>query len=182
MPLIETLTLLASLGSALQGIRTNKPEERAVNTNGTSTTLLLSYEYVKTSQDRASQENASLNGRLQTMLIAAGAIVAGASVLAPEAGEVDSPFYIAALVVFGVIALMVGLLVTARPLFITAQDVVSGQAAQGEVEFLRDMLAEAGRFERDNRKLMAMKAALLGVLYVCFAVLSILLGVWAVEG
>jgi hypothetical protein len=180
LPLIETLTLLASLGSALQTLRTGRAvEEQNESKEDGSTGLLLSYEYAKASQESAIRADDSITGRMQVLLLVSGTVIA--SVSAIGAGFVDgigagSPLFIAALALLGVVAIAAALAVTVRPALIALNDGVAG-----EWEFLRGVLGRAAQLERSNLRLIATKSAALALLYACFAAQVLLLAVWVLE-
>ena len=185
MPLIETLTLLASLGSALQTLRTGRAvEEQNEGKDAGSTGLLLSYEHVKTSQDATMRADDSVTGRLQLLLLVSGAVVA--AVCAVGAGFADdadagSPLFIAALILFGVVALAAAFAVVARLESVAVEGVIARQSVLGDLDFLREMLAQGVRLERSNRRLIASKSTALGVACLCFAAQVVLLAVWVLE-
>src|SRR6187401_556617 len=159
MPLVETLTLLASVGSALQALRGR--EDRPGGKDETSAGLLLSYEYVKGSQEAALSADKDLNGRLHALLLVSGAIVAGFVVLGAglvEGLSATSPLLIASLVLLGLGALATALARTlVTPSLISVAEVQAKQATLSEWEFLRDVLSSAAAKERINSGRIAAK-------------------------
>ena len=183
MPLVETLTLLASLGSALQTLRNrdDKPGAKDESSAG----LLLSYEYVKTSQEAAVRANDAVEGQLHTLLVVSGAVTTAFVVI--SAGLVEglsaaSPLLIVALALFGLGALATALLsIAGQPSLITTAEVQAKQATLSEWEFLHEVLTLATVKERLNHRLVATKGLVLHLLYVCFAAQVILLSVWVLD-
>jgi hypothetical protein len=183
MPLVETLTLLASLGSALQTLRGR--DDKPAGKDESSAGLLLSYEYVKSSQEAALNADRDLNGRLHTLLLVSGAVVAGFVVLGSglvEGVSATSPLLIAALVLLGLAALATTLARTlATPSLISAAEVQTRQAMLSEWEFLRDVLSLATAAERINRRALAAKGLVLEGLCLSFVAQVILLSVWVLD-
>jgi F0F1-type ATP synthase assembly protein I len=183
MPLVETLTLLASLSSAVQALRGK--EDRPAGRDETSAGLLLSYEYVKASQDAAIRANELVDGRLHTLLLVSGAVVAGFVVLGASLLEdvaLTSPLLIVTLVLlgFGALATAVTRSLT-TPSLISAAEAQARQTAVSEWEFLREILTLAAVKERANRRLIATKGLVLELLCLSFAAQVILLSVWVLD-
>ena len=183
MPLIETLTLLASLGSALQALRARDDKQGA--RDETSAGLLLSYEYVKTSQEAAVRANDAIDGRLHTQLFVSGAVVT--AFVATGAGLVEgvsaaSPLLIAALSLLGLSALATALLpIFGQPALISVAEVQAKQASLSEWEYLHEILTLAAVKERLNSRLVATKSLVLDLPCICFVAQVILLSVWVLD-
>jgi hypothetical protein len=182
LPLVETLTLLASLGSALQTLRGGKQgDDKSSGKDEASAALLLSYDNVKSSQDVALRQDEVATGRMQTLLLVSGAVAAGVVVFS-DGAALGSALLIAALVLLGVVAVLAALAAVSKPALLTIDDLISRQVTLPEWEYLRSVLAESARYERTNRRLLTSKATALAIGCLCFAAQVILLAAWAIEG
>ena len=186
MPLVETLTLLASLSSALQSLRAARTvDEKVEPKDGGSAGLLLGYEFVKSSQEWAQRANDAVEARLHGLLISSAVVAAIVTALAAgfvEGASARSPLLIVGLALLCFIALAASMArVLGRLALISAEAVLLRQASALEWEFMRSMLAEASQNERRNRRVIATKEQALGLLLLAFVAEVVLLSLWALS-
>ena len=185
MHFMEAATLLTAISNAYQVLRARNPTSDVTSEAApveTSPTLVLAYDFVRSSQEWALQRLQAANSRLQTLFAVAAVLTVAAPLLSGvfEAGpELDSPLLIAAVLAFGLLSLtaLAGLAPNV-PRLISAASVLERHLSKSEWQFMTDMLSQAAENESYNEKLLQLKDRAGGLMTLLLALEVVLLVAW----
>ena len=187
MPLIETVSLITALASALQTLRSGRPaNESPLGADASdASAVVLAYDFTKAAYDSALQRIDSVNRHLNA-LAAAACVVTLTTVLVAKAvnSEVnaDSPLLIAALVLFMIIAAGS---VLARWVSVVKHVLgypeLGGRQARPLVELMEDFIRLAAPCTAHNERVLSFRIFAGDLLMVCLAVNVLLLALWALS-
>jgi hypothetical protein len=187
MPLIETVSLITALASALQTLRSGRPaNESPLGADASdASAVVLAYDSAKAAYDSALQRIDMANRHLN-ILAGAACVVTLTTVLVVKAtnSEVnaDSPLLIAALVLSMVVAISP---VLARGVsvvkLVSGYPALGGRQAKPLVELMDDFIRLAAPCTAHNERVLRFRNFAADVLMVCLAVNVLLLALWALS-
>jgi hypothetical protein len=187
MPLIETVSLITALASAIQTLRSGRPANEAPlgADAADASAVVLAYDFAKAAYDSALQR-IDMSNRYLNILGTTACVVTLTAVLVVKATNsdagADSPLLIAALALFMVVAigpvLVRGLSVLR---LVSDYPALGGRQAQPLVELMEDFIRLAVPCTAHNERVLRFRTFAADLLMVCSAVSVLLLALWALS-
>jgi hypothetical protein len=185
MPLSETITLLATLASALQAMRAGRPTEApAPPAPEVDALTLVTFDLVRTANDDALRKHESACGRLNLVAVLSGGTLllsAFLGAVSEDAPEGSSPLFIASIVLFAAAVAATIVLRWTLPARRTSHNELSVAPQALRLDAVAQLIEQGRQTERYNLRRAFLLDLAFDALLLTLALQVVLGAVWLIS-
>jgi hypothetical protein len=184
MPLGETLTLLATLASAFQALRTGRADGSTATSEPAAAidpAVLIALDEARHADDEVTRRQEAAASRLLWLAgLSAMAVLLSAFLSAASAGSTDATSLLFVLVLVIFVAISAGVIVLRR-VFVPAVAFAEGAADLGSLSTMEALIEQRRRLLGRNRRSLLVLEIGADTALVLIAVQVILAGLWLID-